>query len=372
MRFVNSNLIFLVVGFHLFYAAFRVEAAQVRHLFDYTTSQLSLETAGACGTLRIHSDAVRCNPALQRQNLENKGTIEITTLADEPTFDSLWKFASEPLSASDLKTLFEKYNFATYSGYVRLAMSSKWLTFEFIPASLSGAYHLSNPSLPLLQVSGIRKSAFAATFSLGVKDFYESFPIGIDFGIRLKSEKSTWANAEIDALVAASKIEKNAILTTKKNELDADFGLNLDFSSYFLPKIGLVCVNCLKSNDGLKDDSDFEHADDLQVSSGEYRSIKGHMSVEVSPGIGAFFVSSVFSWGEDFKAFLADSSGGALGYRIGDFFISTQYTPARTGWGFMARRGFYQIGMEYAREKQPPIFQIERQEKLYMTLGASL
>jgi len=370
MRFANS--VHLVVAAYLVCCNVSAQAAQVRHLFDYTTSQLSLGTAGACGTLSIHSDAVRCNPALQRQIRENFGSIELTTLADEPTFDALWKFATQPLTATDLKALFEKYSFATFSGYVRLATASKWFSFEFIPASLSGAYRLSNPSLPLLQVSGIRKTAFSTNFAIGIKDFYERFPIGIDFGIKLKSEKSTWASAEIDALAAASKIEKNVIQTSKKNDLKTDFGLYLDPSAYLLPKVGLVCVNCLKNESDLKSDLSLEDSDELQVSSGEFRSIKGHMSLEASPGIGTLFISSIFTWGEDFKTYLAESSGGALGYKIGDFSISSQYTPARTGWGFMARRGFYQIGMQYAREKQPAVFQIERQEKLYMTLGASL
>ncbi len=221
-------------------------------------------------------------------------------------------------------------------------------------------------------MSGIRKSAFATSFSLGVKDFYETFPIGIDFGVKLKSERSTWASATIDALTAVSKVEKNVIQTTKKNDLDADFGLNLDFSTYWIPQISLVCANCLKNDSSLKNSSSLDSIDELETSSSEFRSIKGHMSLEASPGIGTLFVSSIFTWGEDFKSYTVESSGGSLGYKIGDFFISTQYTPARTGWGFMAKRGFYQIGMQYAREKQPAVFQIERQEKLYMTLGASL
>jgi hypothetical protein len=341
------------------------QAAQVRHLFDYTTSQLSLETAGACGSIDFHVDSIRCNPALQRTLSKNMGTFEITTLADEATFDSLWKFASQPLTANDVKTLFEKYNFGTFSGYVRLATASKWASFELVPASLVGAYRLSNPSLPFLQVSGVRKSAFSTSLSMGLRDFYDDSPIGIDVGVKLKSERLTLVNAEIDALTAASKTEKTAVSSKKRNELDADMGLYLDLSKFWLPSFGLVCANCLKNE--VEDDSF-----DLQTTSNELRSIKGHLSIDASPGVGTVFVSSILSWGSDFNTFETETSGASLGYLIGDFFVSTQYTPSRTGWGFIAKRGFYQIGMQYAREKQPPLFQIERQEKLYMTLGAAL
>ncbi len=125
MIYANRFYVHFLVLIYVSCTTFSAKATQVRHLFDYTTSQLSLETAGACGSLTIHNDSVRCNPALQRGIASNVGTFEITTLADEPTFDALWRFASQPLTASDLKTLFEKYNFSTFSGYVRLATASK-------------------------------------------------------------------------------------------------------------------------------------------------------------------------------------------------------------------------------------------------------
>ena len=339
---------------------------QVRHLFDYTTSQFSLESQGACGSLAFFADISRCNPALQRKIESNSGSIEMTGLADEATFNSLWRAVSEPLSEKEAQALFEKYSFATFSGYVRFATSSKWLGFEFIPGSLLGAYRIANPSLPLLQIAGISKSVFSSTFSYGTKDFSRESILDFSLGLRLKMESLSLMNANIDALSTSSQTDKNVIKKERKKKLDADVGAYLGFDSIWMPDLGFVCKNCLKGEDVI------EVPGILQVSKVESKHILGHATWEFFPGLGALWLSTLLSWDGIFRNLDLISSGGALGYRVGSFSATASYSPARSGWGFIAQRGFYSIGMQYALEKQPANFQIEREQKLYLTLGAAL
>lgn len=370
MRFASRATRYFILTFFAVLVALncpsRSHAEQVRHLFDYTTSQFSLQSQGACGSIAFFSDIARCNPALQRKIEANSGSVELTGLVDEATFNSLWKAVSEPLSAKEAQTLFEKYSFATFSGYARFATSSRWIGFEFIPGSLLGAYRIANPSLPVLQVAGVSKTAFSSTFSYGTKDYSRESFLDLSIGMRLKIENLSFINADIDALTSSTQTNKNVIKKEKKKKADADVGIYLGLNSVWAPDVGLICKNCFNGK------NEAEQIGSLQVSKVEAKSVQGHASWEFFPGLGTFWLTGTVGWMELFKGVDFIASGGALGYRVGSFSATASYSPARSGWGFIAQRGVYSIGMQYALEKQPANFQIEREQKLYLTLGAAL
>ncbi len=347
-------------------AAIEAHGEEVRHLFDEKTSQFSLQTEGACGALTVHHDTVRCNPALLRRSGKNMAIMEATSLADEQTFRALWKLATVPLTASDVRSLFSRQSFAAYSGYARFATMSRWFAFEYVPASIFGAYRISNPSLPFIQVSGEKKSSFALTASLDTQDLNPRLPINGALGIKARYNQINRSTIDIDAISAATLRNKNVVKKEVSDGYDTDVGLFLSTTNHWLPNLGFVCTNCLSSEDT------FDTAGGIETSGPDAQQSSVHSGVELNPGIGTLWLSGALFWNGFYRLLAWEESAISAGYRIGDFSISSGFSPSRIGWGFLAQRGYYHIGMQYAYEKQPAYFQIEWQQKLYLSLGAAL
>lgn len=341
-------------------------ADQVRHLFDQDTGSFSLQTNGACGALLLHRDSVRCNPALLRRAGQSLAVVELTALSDEPTFRALLQIASKSLSASDVQRIFARNNFAYFSGYARFATSSKWFSIEYTPLALSGAYSISNPSLPYVQVSGVQKSSYAALSSIDTTDFFGDLPFYLAIGAKVFFDSGVHASVDLDAASALAADRKNVVNKDRLDEFDANFGAYLSFAQPIIPKLGLVCENCIGG------ESRTDEPGKLQADLLEERLVSTHLSWDVSPGIGSLWVSGALFWADFFNQLESSRTAASLGYRVGEFTASISYSPARFGWGFVAQRGYYHIGMQYAFEKQPPLFQIERQQKLYLSIGAAL
>lgn len=344
----------------------QAQAERVRHLFDYSTSPLAIQTNGACGALTVSSDSLRCNPALLRATGKNMGFMELTTLAQESTFRALWKFATEPLSGADVARLFSQHSFASYSGFARFATTTPWFALEYIPASLSGAYRISNPSLPFIQVAGIHKQAFSLNTAIGSNDLGLELPANIFVGTKIKYSNTTTAKIEIDAISALAVGGREIVQKKRRDTFDADIGIAVLAPSPWLPKLGVVCAQCASSAAKPTEPSS------LDVSQTETRATALHAAWEASPGLGVIWGSLAAFWDGIFETYEWERNSLALGYRIGELNISGAVSPAKTVWGFLMQRGYYQLGMQYASEKQPALFQTEWQEKLYLSVGAAL
>ena len=342
------------------------KAEIVLHLFDQDTSPVALQTAGACGALSIHHDVMRCNPALLRKTAKNMAVLEITSLVDEPTFAALWKLATVPLTAGDVRDLFMRYSFASYSGYARLATRASWFALEYVPVSLVGAYRISNPSLPLIQAAGEKKSAYSAVASIDSDAFDDTLPFYLSLGMKGKFQQITTAKINVDAISASTLGNKDVVQQRNRNSLNADFGIYLSGRTQWSPKIGAVCVNCFREV-GTNTVND-----PIRIMNSSVPLSSGHVAWEFQPQLGTLWTSTALFWDGLFEDYRWEKTATSAGYRIGNFSLSLAYSPSRVGWGFLVQRGFYHIGMQYAFEKQPPNLQIERQQKLYMSVGAAL
>jgi hypothetical protein len=341
-------------------------ADQVRHLFDSQTSPLSLQTEGACGALFFHPQSWRCNPALLRELKKNSATMELTSLADEPTFRSLWKFVKEPLTAADVQRLFTKQSFATFSGYGRIQTASKWLSLEYTPLSLSGAYRITNPSLPLIQAAGIQKSVVAVTSSLATADFFPALPVNISMGTQLRYVDGVQAQVEIDAITASATGSKNVTVKKDLKKFNADVGISMKAENPIIPQLGIVLQNTLSDSAPASTDAT------LQADETEHSKSAAHAAWAFTPKVGTLWVSGALFWDGVFSQYRWEKVATSLGYNIGTFTVSAAFSPARFGWGFQVQRGYYHIAMQYAQEKQPAYFQFEYQQKLYLSVGVAL
>jgi hypothetical protein len=342
------------------------KADQVRHLFDSDTSLFSLETNGACGALTIHRDVVRCNPALIRSASVNSGVAELTSFTDEPAFRALLRLTSQQFTAGEIESLFRKNSFNYYSGFARLGTATRFFTLEYIPVALYGAYRLSNPSLPLIQVTGLRKSTFAAATALDLNDLIPNSPVHLALGAKGFYDDKLSVRIDSDAASGLAADRKDLVKRSEAQTIDANFGLFFMLKSMALPQLGVVCDNCLSGGNKSSE------KDRLQVDGPEQKVTSAHLSQEFSPGVGRLWISAAGFWKGVFEELDTTRAAVSLGYKVGQVVVASSYSPARFGWGFLMQRGYYHIGLQYAFEKQPPIFQLERQQKLYLSLGAGL
>jgi hypothetical protein len=342
------------------------EADQVRHLFDSDTSLFSLETNGACGALTIHRDTVRCNPALIRSASVNSGVAELTSFTDEPAFRALLKLTSQQVTAGEIESLFRKNSFTYYSGFARLATATRYFTLEYVPVSLYGAYRLSNPSLPLVQVTGLKKSTFAAASALDLNDLLPNSPVHLALGAKVIYDDKLNVRIDSDAASGLAADRKDLVRRSESQTLDGNVGLFFMSKSMPLPQLGVVCDNCFSGRDMSSE------KDRLQVDGPELRLTSAHIAQEFNPGVGRLWVSAAGFWTGIFEELDTTLASASLGYKVGQVVLAGSYSPARFGWGFLMQRGYYHIGLQYAFEKQPPIFQLERQQKLYLSFGAGL
>ncbi len=361
-----SFVTFLVSQIAILIPPQAAHADQVRHLFDTQTSPLSLQTEGACGVLSFHSQAWRCNPALLHSLKKTSATMELTALADEPTFRTLWKFVKEPLTATDVQQLFANQSFASFSGYGRIQTASPWLALEYTPLSLSGAYRITNPSLPFIQAAGVQKSVVGVTASLASSDFFSAHPVSVSVGTQLRYVDGVQAQVEIDAITASATGNKNVVVKKDLQKFNADIGISLEASTPYIPRIGLVLQNALSNTASPSIDAT------LQADETEAQKSVAHAAYIFTPEVGSLWVSGALFWDGTFARYRWEKAAASLGYNIGTFTVSTAFSAARLGWGFHVQRGYYHIAMQYAQEKQPAYFQYEYLQKLYISLGVAL
>lgn len=341
-------------------------ADQVRHLFDSDTALFSLETNGACGALTIHRDTIRCNPALIRISSANSGVAELTSFTDEPAFRALLRLTSQQITPDEVESLFRQNSFNYYSGFARLATATRFFSLEYVPVSLYGAYRLSNPSLPLVQVAGLKKSTFAASSALDLNDVLPNSPVHLALGAKVFYDDKLKVTIDSDAASGLAADRNDLIKRAQSADIDSNIGLFFKFKSLAAPHLGVVCDNCLSGR------GPTTQKDQLQIDGPELMITSVHIAQEFDPGVGTIWLSAAGFFTGVFEDLETTRASASFGYKVGQVILSGSYSPARFGWGFLMQRGYYHIGLQYAFEKQPPLFQLERQQKLYLSLGAGL
>ncbi|MEY3904013.1 MAG: hypothetical protein RL189_3319, partial [Pseudomonadota bacterium] len=318
------------------------------------------------GSSTLSREAYRCNPSLLRSISKSAGIVELTTLAQESTFRALWKLATEPLTGADIARLFSEYNFSTYSGFARLATVSPWFALEYIPFSLTGAYRITNPSLPFIQVTGLKKQAFSLTTGLQSDDFFERQTNTLSTGIKVSFEDIQATNVNIDTISAITAKNRDFVATNRSKRLVADLGLSWLPKTPWFPNVGATCRNCFSSTkNGTSERS-------LDISKIDSRTTDFHSSWQWSPSLGTVWGSFGLFWDDFYRSFRWETSSIAAGYRIGELNVTGALGPTRTAWGLSMQRDVYHMSLHYAFEKQPAMFRAEWNKNLYISLGAAL
>lgn len=290
-------------------------AESVRHLFNQDISFLSHLTQGACGALTVRIDSYRCNPAVFLKTTRNSVAAEIISSADEATYRTLWRFATQPFTAEDVQNLFSSYSFTSFSGFARFSVTSPFAAVDVVPKSVVGAYKITNPSIPFLQLGVKTKSSVSSTVALDSKNFFPTSVFAVAAGATLTYERELESNLEIDALTAATAKVSDFMKRTEQNRFNVNFGLHLASSSYWIPSLGIVCRYCLPNPSSSSKDAENK----LDIQTVDERASSLHSAWEVTPGLGTLWFSGALFWSQLFQHFQSSQTAISMGYRMGEF-----------------------------------------------------
>lgn len=336
-------------------------AVELRHQINERDNQLSLMTARACRGFEVSTSRILCLPESNVFNPAGSLQSSILLKMDQDALETLQKAYAEDFDEAFIDQLFKEDNFLDVSGLFRISVLWANLDFSFTPIQFQGAYKLSNPALPELDLAILRQSLLSLTSKfLWVLPGRKTGEFFMSLGVH--SYDREFVNIQTDILTNSA----NSVSNQTKNEVNRGIYGSANFAFFsrraWIPSLSLGFerignrVACQACGEQLID-------------------LRGNLQPEVSLTASSYvnlpFGKMIYGGRLPYRLGAdndqeGQEASGFLGYHLSHFLVTGQLSPYSWGFGFLFRPSHYEFGLSYTSEKQDNQFKTARTRQSYV------
>lgn len=332
----------------------------MRHNLSEQDSAESAQSQRLCYSHFQTSEYFHCLPSRFLDQKQGRISADVGFQANERGIGILGKLYNRNLQQKDLDLIFASENFQTISGGVRMEAVYGRTSFSYTPLHGIGAFKISNPSLPEVNLAATRQTVARLTHVYVSESIVDSEIGSFLVAPSLYYYKRYFYFVDSDLLSIAGRPLPTLLESYHRNALDLDLSIGFLSKIWWFPTVGLNSFNLLNRGDCSKCSLRKIDLEDQFLP---------NFHLSISYWVPSYLGNSQLGVAVPFDQYArAGKSDSVLSYvywisRLGVF---ASFSPMKYAFGFLFGTDNYQMGIQYTDEKQDDALQIDRRKQTFV------
>lgn len=356
---VHSPFLSLGLSLLLCCVAPRANAAFIRHALTSSDSVATAQTQGACETYTNGDGRHWCNFGLFPKNTEREFRADILLRADETEARSTQNVAARKVTKDQVEKLFSDRSFRSYSTLARIEGQNDYFTLSYVPLHLIGAYEVTNPSLPEINLSGVQEEVFRLGSGITLPTLWPDF-YQFSVGTSVYRFQRKFYYLEANSLELLVRPFDELLDTEVEAGWDASVGVAAQSQIKWLPSVGL------RVDDLFRPEENADNERLLAIKPYFRRRSSIGFSYALENEFGRYHLGLSLPFTGTYSHFRNLDSVLSFIYGIGNLQAFVSYSGYMSSFGFHFKASYYQVGIQYTDEKQDNALELARQKNVYL------